>query len=196
MGVTALSAFALTGMLGVTAAIATTTTNISADRVVFRGAVSPTFTIASPATLYTRLVSNGVRYFTSERDGADVNPSVLNRRPANLTDEHALGTNAWGSSFVAGAGSTFPHCMQSEIANLDGGIQLGATTDGPSGTSNFTGLGTAPGMKACSAGNYGPFDTATASYEDNVVAWPSVEPADDYTAASLFAFALGAADRG
>ena len=28
--------------------------------------------------------------------------------------------------------------------------------------------------------------------EDNVVSWPSVEPADDYTAASLLAFALGA----
>ncbi|MBV9446375.1 MAG: glycoside hydrolase family 9 protein [Streptosporangiaceae bacterium] len=108
----------------------------------------------------------------------------------------ALGANAWGSSFVAGAGSTFPHCMQSEIANLNSGIQLGATTDGPSGTSNFTGLGTAPGMRACSAGNYGPFDTATASYEDNVVAWPSVEPADDYTANSLFAFALGAVGLG
>ena len=31
-----------------------------------------------------------------------------------------------------------------------------------------------------------------AAYEDNMVAWPSVEPADDYTANSLLAFALGA----
>lgn len=76
------------------------------------------------------------------------------------------------------------------------GAQLGATTDGPSGTSNFTGLSTASGMKACSAGNYQPFDTPAASYEDNVVAWPSVEPADDYTANSLFAFALGAVGLG
>jgi endoglucanase len=109
----------------------------------------------------------------------------------------ALGANAWGSSFVVGAGTVFPHCMQSEIANLagsltgSGDIQLGATTDGPSSTGNFSGLGTVPGMRACSAGNFAPFDTATASYEDNVVAWPSVEPADDYAAASLFAFALG-----
>ena len=48
----------------------------------------------------------------------------------------ALGANGWGSSFVVGAGSTFPNCMQSEIANLAGSltgrgdIQLGATTDG------------------------------------------------------------------
>jgi endoglucanase len=109
-----------------------------------------------------------------------------------------LGANGWGSSFVVGAGSTFPHCMQSEIANLAGSlngrgdIQLGATTDGPSSPSNFVGLGTVSGMRACRAGHFRPFNTATAGYEDNVVSWPSVEPADDYAAASLLAFALGA----
>jgi hypothetical protein len=111
--------------------------------------------------------------------------------------DFALGANAWGSSFVVGAGTVFPHCMQSEIANLAGSltgrgdIQLGATTDGPSSIGNFTGLGTVAGMRACSAGQFAPFNNATAGYEDNVVSWPSVEPADDYTAASLFAFALG-----
>ncbi len=114
----------------------------------------------------------------------------------------ALGANAWGSSFVVGAGTVFPHCMQSEIANLAGSltgrgdIQVGATTDGPSSIGNFSGLGTVPGMRACSAGNFAPFNTATAGYEDNVVSWPSVEPADDYAAASLFAFALGGAGLG
>jgi endoglucanase len=110
----------------------------------------------------------------------------------------ALGANAWGSSFVVGAGSAFPHCLQSEIANLSGSltgtgpIQLGATVDGPSDPANFEGLGTVDGMRACSAGSYAPFDTPAAAYEDNVVSWPSVEPADDYTAASLLAFALAA----
>jgi hypothetical protein len=109
----------------------------------------------------------------------------------------ALGANGWGTSFVVGAGTVFPHCMQSEIANLAGSltghgdIQLGATTDGPSSPDNFTGLGTVDGMRACSAGHFAPFNTKTAAYEDNVVAWPSVEPADDYTANSLLAFALG-----
>ncbi len=114
----------------------------------------------------------------------------------------ALGANGWGSSFVVGAGTVFPHCMQSEIANLagsltgSGGIQLGATTDGPSDPANFSGLGTVSGMRACSAGHFGPYNTKTAAYEDNVVSWPSVEPADDYTANSLLAFALGAAGLG
>jgi endoglucanase len=110
----------------------------------------------------------------------------------------ALGANGWGTSFVVGAGTVFPHCMQSEIANLAGSltgrgnIQLGATTDGPSSPDNFVGLGTVDGMRACSAGHFAPFNTKTAAYEDNVVSWPSVEPADDYTANSLLAFALGA----
>ena len=115
---------------------------------------------------------------------------------------YALGANGWGTSFVVGAGTVFPHCMQSEIANLAGSltgrgnIQLGATTDGPSDPSNFTGLSTVDGMRACSAGHFAPFNTKTAAYEDNVVSWPSVEPADDYTANSLLAFALGAAGLG
>jgi endoglucanase len=114
----------------------------------------------------------------------------------------ALGANAWGSSFVVGAGDTFPHCMQSEIANLAGSltgtgdIQLGATVDGPSSPDNFVGLGSVSGMKACSAGHYKAFDNAAAGYEDNVLSWPSVEPADDYTASSLLAFALGAGGGG
>src|SRR5262249_38687277 len=59
---------------------------------------------------------------------------------------YALGANPWGTSFVVGAGTTFPHCMQSEIANLAGSlsgtgdIQLGATVDGPSSPDNFSGL--------------------------------------------------------
>jgi endoglucanase len=114
----------------------------------------------------------------------------------------ALGANAWGSSFVVGAGTTYPHCMQSEIANLAGSltghgdIQLGATTDGPTSIGNLVGLGTVTGMRACSAGQFAPFNTTTAGYEDNTVSWPTVEPADDYTAASLLAFALGGAGLG
>jgi hypothetical protein len=57
---------------------------------------------------------------------------------------------------------------------------------------NFSGLGTVSGMRACHAGSYRPFNTKAAAYEDNVVSWPSVEPAADYTANSLLAFALAA----
>jgi endoglucanase len=111
----------------------------------------------------------------------------------------ALGDNAWGVAFVVGAGDVYPHCMQSEIANVAGSltghgdIQLGAATDGPSSPDNFVGLGWVTGMRGCSYGAYGGFNNSAAAFEDNVEAWPSVEPADDYTAISLLAFALGAA---
>jgi hypothetical protein len=114
---------------------------------------------------------------------------------------YALGANPWGTSFVVGAGTTFPHCMQSEIANLagslsgTGNVQVGATVDGPSSPDNFSGLGTVSGMRPCSAGSYKLFNTKAAAYEDNVVSWPSVEPAADYSANSLLAFALAAQDR-
>ena len=116
--------------------------------------------------------------------------------------DYALGANPWGSSFVVGAGSTFPHCMQSEIANLAGSlsgtgtIQLGAVVDGPSSPGNFAGLGTVTGMRACHTGSYRLFNSAAAGYEDNVVSWPSVEPALDYSAISLLAFALAAQGSG
>jgi endoglucanase len=88
--------------------------------------------------------------------------------------------------------------MQSEIANLagsltgSGDVQVGAVTDGPNSPSSFVGLGTVSGMRTCGVGGFGPFNTKTAAYEDNVVSWPSVEPADDYVANSLLAFAFAA----
>ena len=52
-------------------------------------AVSPAFTIGDGTQLYRQLVDNAVQYFTSERDGPDVDSAVLGRQPANLTDENA-----------------------------------------------------------------------------------------------------------
>jgi len=111
-----------------------------------------------------------------------------------------LGENAWGSSFIVGDGSTFPDCMQHQIANLVGSlngtppIDYGATVDGPtSPVSNLKGLGSVTGMRACPVGGGNPFrvfNSKGAAYEDNVVAWPTVEPADDYTAPTIVLFAM------
>lgn len=116
-----------------------------------------------------------------------------------LTERNwVLGANAWGASFVVGAGSTFPHCMQHMVANLSGSLNgtppivLGATVDGSSATANFIGLGTVNNMRACPPDGSDPFKVFTgkgARYLDNVVAWPSVEPADDYTTLTILVFA-------
>ncbi|MGH3420641.1 MAG: glycoside hydrolase family 9 protein, partial [Streptosporangiaceae bacterium] len=52
-------------------------------------AASPAFSIGTGSQLYRQLVDNAVQYFTSERDGPDVDSAVLDRQPANLTDEKA-----------------------------------------------------------------------------------------------------------
>lgn len=125
-------------------------------------------------------------------------------RTFGLTERNwILGANAWGSSFIVGAGSTFPHCMQHQVANLVGSLDgtaplvLGATTDGPSAASNFDGLGVPANARACPTSGTDPvkaFSGKGARYYDNVVAWPSVEPADDYTALGILVFARLATD--
>jgi len=67
-----------------------------------------------------------------------------------------------------------------------------ATVDGPSAIANFSGLGTVTNMRICPQNGSDPFKAFTgkgARYFDNVVAWPSVEPADDYTALTVLVFA-------
>jgi endoglucanase len=111
-----------------------------------------------------------------------------------------LGDNAWGASFVVGAGSNYPRCLHHQIANLydpsgAGSMAplLGATVDGPSVTANFSGLTTPAGADPCgpsfSNNPYKIFSGKGVTYWDNVAAWPSVEPSDDYTALTLLVFA-------
>lgn len=125
--------------------------------------------------------------------------SVSTYNTFGLTERNwVLGANAWGASFIVGAGSAFPYCMQHMVANLSGSLDgsppivLGATVDGPSATSNFVGLGRVANMRKCPPDGSDPFKVFTgkgARYFDNVVAWPSVEPADDYTVLTVLVFA-------
>jgi hypothetical protein len=110
----------------------------------------------------------------------------------------ALGANAWGTSFVIGAGETFPFCPQHQVANLVGSLDgsppvlLGAVPNGPNDPSQFSDLGVPDGARACPPGGgdpFKPFSGHGGRYVDDVAAWPSVEPADDYTALSILAFA-------
>jgi len=115
-----------------------------------------------------------------------------------------FGCNAWGTSFIVGDNSeVFPHCMQHQVANLAGSLNgtsygslsilYGATVDGPSNETNFNGLGIPSPALPCPNPFEDPFKEFTgegARYEDNVVAWPSVEPADDYTVLPLLTFSV------
>jgi endoglucanase len=113
-----------------------------------------------------------------------------------------LGTNSWGSSFIVGDGTTFPNCIQHQVANLagaldgtSGGVPVlwGAAAEGPT---SYTTSGVVEGMILCPAngvdtfkkfnGNPGPFDPSQkALYEDNMQSYSTTEPAIDLTSTSF-----------
>ncbi len=110
-----------------------------------------------------------------------------------------LGANPWGTTLVIGAGTTFPHCPQHQVANLAGSLNggtrvvTGAVVNGPNGAANFEFIGIPDGANACPAdGNnrFAPYDTTESRYLDDVRAWPSSEPAIDFTSTGMLAFAL------
>ena len=137
--------------------------------------------------------------YTLEANFYDEMTSTSTYTTFGLTERNwVLGDNAWGSSFIVGDGSTFPDCMQHQVANLAGSLNgdppvvLGATVDGPNSLSSFQGLGIPGGARKCPPNGGDPFKVFTgngARYLDNVTAWPSTEPADDYTALSILVFA-------
>ena len=108
----------------------------------------------------------------------------------------ALGANAWGSTFVIGAGSVFPHCPQDQPANIvgsldgTGNIMLGGGVDGPSGyiPTGFFGPASAPPCPPDGANPFRPFDQTDWRYVDRVASWATVEPADDYSILPFIAF--------
>jgi hypothetical protein len=110
-----------------------------------------------------------------------------------------LGANAWGTSFIVGAGSMFPTCIHHQIANLQGSLLgeppllLGAAVNGTNSTDQFEWLGLPEEANPCPPGGgdvFGRFDGKGARYWDNVRSWPTVEPAIDFTATTPLAFAL------
>ena len=113
-----------------------------------------------------------------------------------------LGANAWGTSLIVGDGSTFPHCLQHQVANLRGSLDgrapllLGAAVEGPNSDQDD---GVMPGMRlGPSADSFRQFDAAGAGgarWRDAVQNYPNTEPAIDLTAASLLAFSRMMAGR-
>jgi endoglucanase len=106
-----------------------------------------------------------------------------------------LGANAWGSSFIVGDGSVFPHCLQHQVANLAGSLDgsppvlAGAAVEGPNGTAT---KGFVTGMNLCPANGvdtFAQFNGHHAEWQDNMQSFSNTEPAVDLTAASPLAFA-------
>jgi endoglucanase len=112
-----------------------------------------------------------------------------------------LGANAWGVSFVVGAGGRFPACPHHQVANLSGSLDgrppllLGAVVPGPVRAGELRGASAAEGHRRCPAhaGDlYAQFSGHGAVYNDNVLDAATNEPSDDIAALALLAFAAEA----
>jgi hypothetical protein len=110
-----------------------------------------------------------------------------------LERDWVLGRNAWGLSFVIGAGARSPRCPQHQIANITGLPLLGGVVGGPNGASAFKDLDLSPSSftKPCALtpDPYAAFNGRGATFVDNVASWPTGEAAIDYSAASVVLFA-------
>jgi len=113
-----------------------------------------------------------------------------------------MGANAWGSSFIVGEGSTFPNCIQHQVANLAGALDgsaggtpvlWGAAVEGPGGEITS---GLLDDMILCPSdgvdtfrkfnGSPGEFGSVRpAVYQDNMQSFTTTEPAIDLTATSF-----------
>jgi endoglucanase len=129
-------------------------------------------------------------------------------RPAHRNDDYRdwssrwlaniLGANAWGVSLIVGDGTTFPHCIHHQVANLAGSLTggspvlKGAAVEGPNGTL-YRGFQT--GMNNCPADDSDPYaqSNGRAKFRDDTESFSTVEPAVDLTATSPLAFARLAA---
>ncbi len=110
----------------------------------------------------------------------------------------ALGANAWGSTFVVGAGTTFPQCLHHQSANLTGALDgttpllLGAVVNGPNDPASIDDSEEPwDAQRPCPADGkdvFAPFNNEVWRYVDRVNSWSTVEPANDYTILSLMAF--------
>ncbi|MFI5934585.1 glycoside hydrolase family 9 protein [Actinoplanes sp. NPDC051494] len=102
-----------------------------------------------------------------------------------------LGANGWGTSLIVGAGTTYPRCPHDQISSLtgDGEVPMtGAAVNGPQPAARFT-----DDPDRCA--DFAEYDRPDVRYTDAVRSSASSEPAIDFTATSLLAFALTAQER-
>jgi endoglucanase len=168
------------------------------DRALAQAATDP-FQFGFPwATWDTTSHGAGLAVMASEYDeltGTQAYADWSGRWLANI-----LGANAWGTSLIVGDGTTFPHCMQHQVANLVGSLDgsppllAGAAVEGPNGVVYS---GVVSGMRLCPADGIDVFAqfNSKALYKDDVQSFSTVEPALDLTASSPLAFARQAAGR-
>ncbi|PYV92628.1 MAG: hypothetical protein DMG90_04145, partial [Acidobacteria bacterium] len=120
------------------------------DKAVAQGNTDP-FGFGFPWNVYdTTSHGGGISVMAAEYTfltGANTYAANANRWLGNI-----LGANAWGTSLIVGDGTTFPDCMQHQVANLAGTLNgmppvlSGAAVEGPN---SIAAKGTLSGMRTC-----------------------------------------------
>jgi endoglucanase len=152
---------------------------------------------------FSDTTSHGAGLSVMASEAYDLTHSPIYDKYSRRWLANILGANAWGSSFIVGDGSTtFPNCIQHQVANLAGSLAgtsggtpvlWGAATEGPA-TAPTSGI--VSGMILCPAdgvdsfrifnGNDGAYNPAeVAVYRDNMQSYSTTEPAIDLTATSF-----------
>jgi endoglucanase len=146
--------------------------------------------------------SHGAGLSVMASEAYSLNGGARYNRYARRWLANILGANSWGSSFIVGDGSTFPNCIQHQVANLAGALDgtaggtpilWGAATEGPD---SYTTSGVVGGMILCPAngvdtfkkfnGNSGAYDPSQAAlFQDNMQSYSTTEPGIDLTATSF-----------
>ena len=138
----------------------------------------------------------GLSVMVSEYD-ALTNSGTFSAQAQGWMD-NVLGANPWGVSFIVGDGTTFPHCLQHQVANLVGStdgsspVLAGAAVEGPTSHAShgrLSGMIACPGGKGGRSDPYAQFNGHGAVYRDNVQSYSTNEPAIDLTAATPLAMA-------
>lgn len=156
------------------------------------------FGLADPA-MPSDTVAHALGYAVQARLYAAMGAGGAFQALAQRQLDWVLGANAWGSSFVVGAGSVFPHCLAAQIPNLSGSLSgrgailAGATVAGPAGVGGLSGLGAPDGFRRCPRrGARDPFAAQSGhglGYLDDVRSASTSEPTDDLAALTLLASA-------
>jgi endoglucanase len=164
-------------------------------RLALRLARTEPFGLANPSTNLDT-VAHALGYAVQARMYDELSSTSTFAGFAQSQLDWVLGANAWGSSFVVGAGTAYPHCLASQIPNLAGSltgrgqIMLGATVNGPTAPSNVSGLELPEGARRCPRAGRDPFAALSGHglvYLDDVRSQATSEPTDDLVALTLLA---------
>lgn len=159
------------------------------------------FGLANPATNLDT-VAHALGYAVQARMYDEMTGTRTFSRFAQSQLDWVLGANAWGSSFVVGFGSVYPHCLAAQIPNLAGSLNgrgrvlFGATVGGPTAPAEVARLELPEGARRCPRGRHDPFAALGGhrlAYRDDVRSAATSEPTDDLAALTLLAASQAAA---